>query len=99
MLVRRTLMLSFLILALSASYPAAAQVPDLKTGGSVPTLAPVVRQVTPAEVNISVHGRVSRKAFQGADGLLVCLRQGDPVYLIADHRVDSSSGTKSTQLA
>jgi len=35
-----------------------AQVPDFKTGAPVPTLAPLVRQVTPAVVNISVHGRV-----------------------------------------
>jgi serine protease Do len=53
----RVILARLLILALSAS-PAAAQVPDLKTGSSIPTLAPVVRQVTPAVVNISVHGRV-----------------------------------------
>jgi serine protease Do len=47
-----------LVLAFLASPPAAAQVPDLKTGGAIPTLAPLVRQVTPAVVNISVHGRV-----------------------------------------
>jgi len=37
--------------------PAAAQIPDLN-GGRVPTLAPLVREVTPAVVNISVQGRV-----------------------------------------
>nr|WP_271604556.1 trypsin-like peptidase domain-containing protein [Bradyrhizobium sp. CCBAU 11434] len=47
-----------LVLTLTASQPAAGQIPDLKTGGSLPTLAPLVRQVTPAVVNISVHGRV-----------------------------------------
>ncbi len=36
---------------------AAGQVPDLNRG-SVPTLAPLVREVTPAVVNISVRGRV-----------------------------------------
>nr|WP_244521581.1 trypsin-like peptidase domain-containing protein [Bradyrhizobium sp. DOA9] len=46
------------MLTLTASQPAAGQIPDLKTGGPVPTLAPLVRQVTPAVVNISVHGRV-----------------------------------------
>lgn len=51
------LLLSVFILACAACFPAAAQVPDLKTG-SIPTLAPLVRQVTPAVVNISVHGRV-----------------------------------------
>ena len=34
------------------------QIPNLKTGGSVPTLAPLVREVTPSVVNISVHGRI-----------------------------------------
>ncbi|MBO4227725.1 trypsin-like peptidase domain-containing protein [Bradyrhizobium neotropicale] len=38
--------------------PAAGQVPNLKTGGTVPTLAPLVREVTPAVVNISVHGKI-----------------------------------------
>ncbi|RZN33213.1 trypsin-like peptidase domain-containing protein [Bradyrhizobium sp. Leo121] len=42
--------------ALSAA-PATAQIPDLNTG-RVPTLAPLVREVTPAVVNISVQGRV-----------------------------------------
>ncbi len=50
--------LAVLLLAVSAPLHSAAQVPDLKTGASIPTLAPLVRQVTPAVVNISVHGRV-----------------------------------------
>lgn len=50
--------LVLLTLALSASHPAAAQVPDARTAGSIPTLAPLVRQVTPAVINISVLGRV-----------------------------------------
>ena len=37
--------------------PALAQIPDLNTG-RVPTLAPLVKEVTPAVVNISVQGRV-----------------------------------------
>ena len=47
-----------IVLMLATALPAAGQMPDLKTGGSVPTLAPLVRQVTPAVVNISVHGRM-----------------------------------------
>jgi serine protease Do len=38
--------------------PVAGQIPNLKTGAAVPTLAPLVREVTPAVVNISVHGRI-----------------------------------------
>jgi serine protease Do len=45
-----------LLLMLSGG-PSAAQIPDLNTG-RVPTLAPLVREVTPAVVNISVQGRV-----------------------------------------
>ena len=58
MLGQRTILGWVLVAAFFASPPASAQVPDLKTGGTVPTLAPLVRQVTPAVVNISVHGRV-----------------------------------------
>ncbi|MGX4802648.1 trypsin-like peptidase domain-containing protein [Bradyrhizobium guangdongense] len=54
----RPFLLAMLVLTLTASQPAAGQIPDFKAGGSVPTLAPLVRQVTPAVVNISVHGRV-----------------------------------------
>lgn len=54
----RLLLLALWVSVLAAPHPAAGQVPDLKTGGAVPTLAPLVRQVTPAVVNISVHGRV-----------------------------------------
>jgi serine protease Do len=45
-------------LALAFSFaPSLAHVPDL-SGGQVPTLAPLVWEVTPAVVNISVHGKV-----------------------------------------
>ena len=54
----RPFLLAMLVLTLTASQPAAGQIPDMKNGGSVPTLAPLVRRVTPAVVNISVHGRV-----------------------------------------
>ena len=37
--------------------PASAQIPDVATG-KVPTLAPLVREITPAVVNISVQGKV-----------------------------------------
>jgi serine protease Do len=38
--------------------PASRQIPNLKTGATVPTLAPLVREVTPSVVNISMHGRI-----------------------------------------
>ena len=41
----------------AAGDPARSQVPDLATG-RIPTLAPLVREVTPAVVNISVQGKV-----------------------------------------
>lgn len=54
----RILVTGFVVLTLWGPTPAVAQVPDLRRGTTVPTLAPLVRQVTPAVVNISVHGRV-----------------------------------------
>ncbi|WP_371748340.1 trypsin-like peptidase domain-containing protein [Bradyrhizobium sp. CCBAU 53338] len=56
----RVIQLALLVLTLTFGAPSlvTAQVPDLKTGAPIPTLAPLVRQVTPAVVNISVHGRV-----------------------------------------
>jgi serine protease Do len=44
--------------ALILTTPSAGQIPNLKTGTTVPTLAPLVREVTPAVVNVSVHGRI-----------------------------------------
>ena len=38
--------------------PVSGQIPNLRTGGTVPTLAPLVREVTPAVVNIAVHGKI-----------------------------------------
>jgi len=46
-----------LVVALLSAVPASAQVAALG-GGRVPTLAPLVREVTPAVVNISVKGKV-----------------------------------------
>ena len=48
--------ISALLWALSG-LPVSAQIPDLNVG-RIPTLAPLVREVTPAVVNISVQGRV-----------------------------------------
>ena len=42
------------------STPALSHLPDI-AGGQVPTLAPLVREVTPSVVNISVHGRVKEE--------------------------------------
>ena len=58
MLLFRWLVLVCTVTALMLSgVPANAQIPDLGTG-RVPTLAPLVWEVTPAVVNISVQGRV-----------------------------------------
>jgi len=42
---------------LAPAQPGLAQIPEF-SGGKVPTLAPLVREVTPSVVNISVRGRV-----------------------------------------
>jgi serine protease Do len=53
----RPLVFAPVILYVLIGASASAQIPDLKLG-RVPTLAPLVKQVTPAVVNISVEGRV-----------------------------------------
>ncbi len=49
--------LSLCLLFGFGAVPAQSQIPDLR-GDRVPTLAPLVREVTPAVVNISVQGKV-----------------------------------------
>ena len=39
------------------AFPAAGEIPDVSSG-RIPTLAPLVREVTPAVINISVRGKV-----------------------------------------
>ena len=46
-----------LLIAVTTAAPAWSQIPDRATG-RIPTLAPLVREVTPAVVNISVQGKV-----------------------------------------
>ena len=46
-----------MICCLVPAQPALAQMPEV-SGGKLPTLAPLVREVTPSVVNISVRGRV-----------------------------------------
>ena len=55
---RIPLLAAAILCALFLATSAVGQVPNLKSGGTVPTLAPLVREVTPAVVNISVHGRI-----------------------------------------
>jgi serine protease Do len=54
--VRRLVIMPAIVHSLLA-VPAPAQIPDLKLG-RLPTLAPLVKEVTPAVVNISVEGKV-----------------------------------------
>lgn len=53
----RPILLAPVILLGVVTGPALAQIPDLKLG-RVPTLAPLVKEVTPAVVNISVEGKI-----------------------------------------
>lgn len=55
---KRILCIASILASISLAVPAGAQVPYASTRDGAPTLAPLVRQVTPAVVNISVHGRV-----------------------------------------
>jgi len=54
---RRPLLGALLIGLVAASSPALSHLP----AGQLPTLAPLVREVTPCVVNISVHGRVKEE--------------------------------------
>ncbi len=57
----RPILLTLIVMGTLLSWrPAVAQIPDLG-GGHLPTLAPLVREVTPAVVNISVRGRVKEE--------------------------------------
>jgi serine protease Do len=57
----RKVLLAALVGGLAAvSTPALSHLPDIASG-QVPTLAPLVREVTPSVVNISVHGRVKEE--------------------------------------
>ena len=46
-----------MIFCLAPAQPALTQMPEF-SGGKLPTLAPLVREVTPSVVNIAVRGRV-----------------------------------------
>jgi serine protease Do len=50
--------LTILLGAIIPATPVSGQIPNLRTGGTVPTLAPLVREVTPAVVNIAVRGKI-----------------------------------------
>ena len=76
----RLLSLAVLVLTLTASHPAAGQIPDLKTRGSVPTLAPLVRQVTPAVV-AQLRNTIGL-ARVGEDVKLALLRNGAPLNVV-----------------
>jgi serine protease Do len=50
--------LTIVLGAATPATPVSGQIANLRTGGTVPTLAPLVREITPAVVNIAVHGKV-----------------------------------------
>jgi serine protease Do len=54
---RRLALVLALICLLSPARPSLSQIPEF-SGAKVPTLAPLVREVTPSVVNLSVHGRI-----------------------------------------
>jgi serine protease Do len=57
-----------IICCLIPARPALAQMPEF-SGGKLPTLAPLVREVTPSVVNLSVQGRVKEDNPQHRDPL------------------------------
>ncbi len=61
-------LLLVLIFCLMPAQPALTQLPEF-SGGSLPTLAPLVREVTPSVVNIAVRGRVKENNPRHRDPL------------------------------
>ncbi len=59
-ILRKVLLGTLLIGLAILSTPALSHLPDI-ANGQMPTLAPLVREVTPSVVNISVHGRVKEE--------------------------------------
>ena len=59
-ILRRALLGAPLIGLVAVSSPALSHLPNV-AGSQMPTLAPLVREVTPCVVNISVHGRVKEE--------------------------------------
>ena len=61
-------LLLVLIFCLMPAQPALTQLPEF-SGGKLPTLAPLVREVTPSVVNIAVRGRVKEDNPRHRDSL------------------------------
>jgi len=61
-------LLLVLIFCLMPAQPALTQMPEF-SGGKLPTLAPLVREVTPSVVNIAVRGRVKENNRRYRDPL------------------------------
>jgi len=62
------LMTALLACLLAFALPAAAQLPDA-SNAKIPTLAPIVREVSPSVVNLSVRGRVKEANPLASDPL------------------------------
>jgi S1-C subfamily serine protease len=63
-------LLLVLFFCLMSAQPALTQLPEF-SGGKLPTLAPLVREVTPSVVNIAVRGRVKENNPRYRDPLSV----------------------------
>jgi serine protease DegQ len=64
--------------------PAAAGVPIIGPDGQVPSLAPLLKGVTPSVVNIAVMGKKSNEPEVAGSGVIVDARAG---YVLTNHHV------------
>jgi serine protease DegQ len=79
----RLFTLLFAAVAALAS-PVAAGVPVIGPDGQVPSLAPLLKGVTPSVVNIAVMGKQSREAEVAGSGVIVDAKAG---YILTNHHV------------
>jgi Do/DeqQ family serine protease len=70
--------------AVALAAPVAAGVPIIGSDGQVPSLAPLLKSVTPSVVNIAVMGKKSNEPEVAGSGVIVDAKAG---YVLTNHHV------------
>lgn len=76
-------------LLLAAAAPVRAGLPIVGPDGQVPSLAPLLKDVTPAVVNIAIMGRGDREPQGGGSGVIVDAQAG---YVLTNQHVIARAG-------
>jgi Do/DeqQ family serine protease len=80
----RTFTLIFGVVAALSAPAAATGLPIVGADGRIPSLAPLVRAVTPSVVNIAVNGNTGRRAEVAGSGVIVDAQAG---YILTNQHV------------